>query len=346
MTPDNLAKRINVEHELCVAAARSAVEHAIRAGRLLIEAKGSLGHGKFLSWIEAHCDFGERMAQRYMKAARWRELNPTRETDLLSLRDVMAEVASPPRDPDPDPEPEASPPELDRHELNKCLPAMTGDEFSGLCESIAQSGLRYPVLLFEGKVLDGWHRYLACAEVGVEPRFVEFEGAGEDALKHFISSNLVRHNLTPSQKAACDIRREQMESAVGEASSESAMDSAHSFAQETLAEIRRVGREQAWADLAGIGVDVADKLIAAADALAAGASPADVASLVWSVEAESPQPKPGLPVADADRRVRVLNAHREWPGKTRAELAYLCYVPPAFVDEVLGEDFQAELQSE
>ena len=36
---DDLAKRVNEEHEACRTAMRSAVEHAVRAGDLLIEAK-------------------------------------------------------------------------------------------------------------------------------------------------------------------------------------------------------------------------------------------------------------------------------------------------------------------
>ena len=67
--PD-LAARIRVEHEAVSAALKESVRHAIAAGELLIEAKGQLGHGRWLPWLRDHCTISERTAQLYMRVAK------------------------------------------------------------------------------------------------------------------------------------------------------------------------------------------------------------------------------------------------------------------------------------
>lgn len=43
-----LAKQINTEHEATEKHAKSAIDHALRAGELLIQAKGEVEHGRWL----------------------------------------------------------------------------------------------------------------------------------------------------------------------------------------------------------------------------------------------------------------------------------------------------------
>jgi len=67
------------------------------------------------------------------------------------------------------------------HDACKVMPKMAAHEFEALKESIAAGwDARYPVVLFEGKILDGRHRYKAAIEVGVEPTFAEWDGARHD----------------------------------------------------------------------------------------------------------------------------------------------------------------------
>ena len=65
-----LLEELNREHELAQQARDSAVEHAIRAGELLLEQKARLPHGDFQPWIQANCRFAYATAARYMTAAR------------------------------------------------------------------------------------------------------------------------------------------------------------------------------------------------------------------------------------------------------------------------------------
>ena len=47
----NISAEINTEHEIVVNACKSAVEHARKAGELLIKAKYMVNHGEWLGWM-------------------------------------------------------------------------------------------------------------------------------------------------------------------------------------------------------------------------------------------------------------------------------------------------------
>lgn len=69
-TLPELADAINREHQAAIDHAQRAVEHALKCGRLLIQAKGKLLHGEFLPWLSKHCHVKERQAQNYMRVAK------------------------------------------------------------------------------------------------------------------------------------------------------------------------------------------------------------------------------------------------------------------------------------
>jgi len=83
-----------------------------------------------------------------------------------------------------------------------CLlfPRMSDAELQDLVDDIKLNGLRNPVILYQGKVLDGRNRLAACKKAKVEPRFVEWDGEGSP-LEWVISQNLYRRHLTASQRA-------------------------------------------------------------------------------------------------------------------------------------------------
>lgn len=74
--------------------------------------------------------------------------------------------------------------------------------FSELVEGMKQSGYRdeFPIVLYEGKILDGRNRYMAALEAGVEPFTVQF--GGEDAVEFVIQANSNRRDLEPGQRVA------------------------------------------------------------------------------------------------------------------------------------------------
>jgi len=91
---------------------------------------------------------------------------------------------------------------LEAHEIATLFPRMSSVDREHLRESIAREGQLEEVLLFEGKILDGRHRYEVCRELGVEPRCREFEGTPEEAFFYSVALNLSRRHLTTVQRAA------------------------------------------------------------------------------------------------------------------------------------------------
>ena len=79
------------------------------------------------------------------------------------------------------------------HKYSKLMPEIAADEFEQIVADIKANGLLEPVWLYEGHVLDGWHRYKACKKAGVEPKFREYKG--KDPLAFVESMNLMRRHL-------------------------------------------------------------------------------------------------------------------------------------------------------
>ena len=93
--------------------------------------------------------------------------------------------------------------ELEEHPVANIFPAMDPDDLKALADDIKKHGQREPILLAEGKIIDGRSRYAACKIAGVEPITRWWGGADKASLVSFvISLNLHRRHLTPSQCAA------------------------------------------------------------------------------------------------------------------------------------------------
>jgi hypothetical protein len=69
-----------------------------------------------------------------------------------------------------------------------------------LTEHIRRFGLRRPIVLYEGAILDGRARLEACRRAGAAPRFTEWDGEGSP-LEWLVSENVGRRHLGPSQRA-------------------------------------------------------------------------------------------------------------------------------------------------
>ena len=91
--------------------------------------------------------------------------------------------------------------ELKQHPLSAAFPAMGAEDFAALVEDIRINGQREPVIVFESMVLDGWHRYSACVQLGIKAQRFTFE-SDKDPVAFVLSQNLHRRHLTGSQRAA------------------------------------------------------------------------------------------------------------------------------------------------
>ena len=80
------------------------------------------------------------------------------------------------------------------------------EEFAALKADIQANGLREPIWLYDGRIIDGRNRYNACWELDVEPRYREWDGDDEEQLLWFVVSlNEKRRHLTSSQKATVSL---------------------------------------------------------------------------------------------------------------------------------------------
>lgn len=90
--------------------------------------------------------------------------------------------------------------QLKFHPVSEIFPSMPQAEFDALVADITANGLREPIHIMGNSVVDGRHRYCACLQAGVEPKFVVVpDGTNLNSL--VISLNLRRRHLDESQRA-------------------------------------------------------------------------------------------------------------------------------------------------
>lgn len=74
-----LAPSINQEHQSVVEALEKGLDHALKAGEYLSQAKKLVGHGKWAEWVEKNCEFSYRTARSYIRVYNKRDRLPKRE---------------------------------------------------------------------------------------------------------------------------------------------------------------------------------------------------------------------------------------------------------------------------
>jgi Protein of unknown function (DUF3102) len=83
-----LAEKANKAHRHAQSAARRRVKHGLEAGKLLMEAKGTVGHGNFTEWVEKNFEGTPRHARRYMTFATAVEQSRIDPDEVSSLAEV------------------------------------------------------------------------------------------------------------------------------------------------------------------------------------------------------------------------------------------------------------------
>lgn len=90
--------------------------------------------------------------------------------------------------------------EIQLHPLCTLFPRLSGAEFASLRDDIKANGLRNPIILHNGMILDGGNRYRACLDAGVDPEFTNFSGG--NLVSFVLSANLHRRHMSAGQQAA------------------------------------------------------------------------------------------------------------------------------------------------
>lgn len=87
-----------------------------------------------------------------------------------------------------------------QHPLSAAFPAMSEDERQDLADSIENIGVQNPITIYEGMVLDGWHRYSIAAELGMPCPKVDLDKE-IDPREFVLAQNKARRQVTKSQLA-------------------------------------------------------------------------------------------------------------------------------------------------
>lgn len=90
------------------------------------------------------------------------------------------------------------PPFDERVEL---LPVMTEPELDALARAIESTGQRDPIVVWNGRIIDGRHRVLACQRLGRPVLCREFSGSSDDADVEVFNANVARRQLSQGQRA-------------------------------------------------------------------------------------------------------------------------------------------------
>lgn len=87
-----------------------------------------------------------------------------------------------------------------RHPLSALCPPMHPDVFAAMLVDVGERGVQEPVDIFDGMVLDGWHRFNAAHQMGVPCPEHQFTGTLEDAKRHVLGK-LLHRDMNASQRA-------------------------------------------------------------------------------------------------------------------------------------------------
>ena len=90
--------------------------------------------------------------------------------------------------------------EYERHPLSAVWGNMPNDQFVEMVEEFKKDPKRQMVITYEGKILDGWHRYLMSLAADTSVLLTDLP-QGTDPVTYTIIHNGMRRHLTPSQRA-------------------------------------------------------------------------------------------------------------------------------------------------
>jgi hypothetical protein len=93
--------------------------------------------------------------------------------------------------------PSAIAPPLRIHAVAALFPDLSPSDYASLLDDIRQHGVKLPILVWRGEILDGRHRYRACRELGIPCPMQEWNG--RDPWFEVQSRNLVRRHLAKEQ---------------------------------------------------------------------------------------------------------------------------------------------------
>lgn len=214
--------------------------------------------------------------------------------------------------------------EIQYHPLANLFPLLDGQPFADLMADIQAHGVREPVWLYQGQILDGRNRWRASQAAGVECPVREYEGSEPAAF--VVSLNLHRRHLNESQRAMVAAKLANMKQ--GARTDIASIDATSQTAAAEMLNVSRPSVQRARE----VQESAAPELVQAVESGAVSVSlAAKVAALpddekTAAVEAMSEHPAKQAEVLREAVRAHVANnsGNNEW------------YTPPRFIEAARG----------
>jgi hypothetical protein len=192
-----VATEVNRLHSKILDAARTCLDDAVTIGELLNAQKAALGHGQWLPWLKANVQFSRQSADNYRRVYDLKVQGKL--LSVSNLSDAYRLLAPTKAAPVEKPESKCQNVRYHWHPYSVLNP-WAGDgsrksrerEINCLTDSLKKNGLYVPITLYDGEILDGRNRYIACCKANVAARYEEF--TGDDPLDFLFSKNLPRYN--------------------------------------------------------------------------------------------------------------------------------------------------------
>ena len=90
---------------------------------------------------------------------------------------------------------------MKQHPLSALFPPMTGREYQDLVADIKEHGVRVSIVVHDDQIVDGWHRWRASQELGVECPMRHMDDEA-DLQQIVLSANLYRRHMTDQARNA------------------------------------------------------------------------------------------------------------------------------------------------
>lgn len=126
----------------------------------------------------------------------------------------------------------------ERHELSAEYPDITGQPWTDYVANVAEFGIveGRKIVLYEGKVIDGWQLYRACLEAKVEPQFKELRLPKGMTVERWVetTNDYRRHETQAIMEERAVKRRERVATARAEGKSTRAIAEEEGVSQKTI----------------------------------------------------------------------------------------------------------------
>jgi hypothetical protein len=95
------------------------------------------------------------------------------------------------------------------HPVTTLFNLLDGEEYESFKKDIESNGLLVPIWVYQGQIIDGRNRYRACIELGIKPKFQEWDGCGS-LVAFALSLNKHRRHDSESQRAMTAAKAKSM----------------------------------------------------------------------------------------------------------------------------------------